>query len=130
MQQRSQLQGIQGQQRVPETRQAGFIAIIISGFATLNAAPYIAHLVEGFIDSQGWGAGYSIGDFVAIMAFWMYGAQFIQFIIDEYILIPFYQNKAIRDMKRLARKIEDKGSAKKRYGWGLIILAACWLYFK
>ena len=115
-------------QRVPETRQAGFIAIILSGFATLKAAPSIARLVEGFIDSQGWGAGYSIGDFVAIMAFWMYGAQFIQFLIDEYILIPFYQDKAIRDMKRLQRKWEDKGSAKKRYGWALVLLFIGYLY--
>jgi hypothetical protein len=119
---------IQGQQRVPEARQAGFIAIVASGFFTFKIAPWLARVVEDFMISQGINAGFSIAEIGAVLAVWLYGAQFLQFLIDEYILIPFYQDKAIRDMKRLSRKLEDKGSAKKRYGWALAILFICYLY--
>ena len=115
--------------RVPESRPAGFIALVISGFITFKTALPLSRVVEDFMISQGINAGFSIFEIGAVLAEWFLLAKFIQFIIDEAIVIPLFHRLNVRHAERIQRQIDGKETWWERWGFGIAILTLLYFYF-
>jgi len=115
--------------RVPESRPAGLIAIVLSGFITFKTAFWLSRVVEDFARSQGIESGFSLLEIGAIMGEWILLAQAIQFVIDEYFIIPFINRFNVDHAKQVQRQAYDKETWWERHGFKIAFLVLLFFYF-
>jgi hypothetical protein len=115
--------------RVPEVRPAGFIALAISGFITFKTALPLSRVVEDFMISQGINAGFSIFEIGAVLAEWFLLAKLIQFIIDEYIVIPLIYRLNVHHAEQMQRQLDGKETWWERHGFKIAVLVLLFFYF-
>ncbi|MFA6016283.1 MAG: hypothetical protein WC742_14590 [Gallionellaceae bacterium] len=115
--------------RVPEARPAGLIAIVLSSIITFKTAFWVSRVVEDFARSQGIESGFSLLEIGAIMGEWILLAQLIQFVMDEYFIIPIYHRLSASQGETFKRRVNGTETWWERYGFKIAFLVLLFFYF-
>ena len=104
-------------------------ALLLASYVTYKTWGWAVWLVGIFVYNNGFDPRYnSAWGFAAIFFEWLLLLRFFQFFIEEFVMARFYQDKAIRDAKRMMTQIEG---GKAGFSWGLMVwvLAVGLVYF-
>lgn len=117
--------------RVPESRPAGLIAIVLSSIFTFKTGLWVSKTVEeillanGFDDFPNIAGLFSV---IAVLIEWALVAHLLQFLIDEYIVIPFINRFNVDHAKQVQRQAYDKETWWERHGFKIAFLVLAIFY--
>jgi len=114
--------------RVPEARPAGLIAIVLSSIFTYATAGWVIKTTEFFLRDHGFDAGVVTLTIIAVIIEWVLVAQLIQFVMDEYIIIPLYHRSSALHNETFMRRIDGKETWWERHGFKIAFLVLLIFY--
>ncbi|MCU0289049.1 MAG: hypothetical protein MUF15_21975 [Acidobacteria bacterium] len=119
-------------QQEPQGTNAGCLAILLSTVIVYKVARPFAELTETIMRHEGIETGKTLIGVTSFILLWAGMAHLIQFIMDEYIVLPFMQKKRAADARRYMMLIDGgkRTSSGKKWVFALLLLGGLWLYFK
>lgn len=120
------------QQQQPQDKGAGCLAVIISTVIVYKIAYPFSDFVQAIMDHEGIKTGQNIIGLGSFVLLWMGLSWLVQFILDEYIAIPFMQRKRAGDVRRYIMLIDGgkQTSSGKKWFYALLLLGAFWVFWK
>jgi hypothetical protein len=120
------------QQQQPQDKGAGCLAVIISTVIVYKVALPFSHIVVAIMDHENIQTGRNIIELGSVVLLWMGLSWLVQFILDEYIALPFMQKKRAADARRYILLIDGgkQTSSGKKWLYALLLLGGLWLFWK
>ena len=120
-------------QQEPEQKDTtGWIAVVLSTVIVYKVARPFAELTESIMRHEGIETGKTFLGIIAFILLWAGIGHVIQFIIDEYIVMPFMDRKRAQDARRFMELMNGgkQTSSGKKWFFALLLLGGLWLYYK